>query len=210
MRLTDEDRQRARLYQGETQRKSVRSAFANIDEYLRSLETVAIIQRARPQDLARIAQLTQKTNQFNLTTRRYSEQEIRVLSERADCAVYSLSARDRFGALGLVGVIVVIVGERVGRVDTLLLSCRALGRRLEETMVVHCLNEMASENRIEHWEAEYIATKKNGQVADFWLRLGFELVGSSDGRASYRRSAAGIEIPKTHVAIEKDSANAIR
>jgi FkbH-like protein len=192
LRLTDEDRQRARLYQGETQRKSVRAAFADIDEYLRSLETVALIQRVRDQDISRVAQLTQKTNQFNLTTRRYAEQEIRSFAERADCAVYSLTARDRFGTLGLVGVMIVMLAERIGRVDTLLLSCRALGRRLEEQMVVHCLNELAASHSVQHWEAEYIATKRNGQVADFWPRLGFSPIASSEGRTLYRRSALAV------------------
>ena len=205
LQLTDEDRSRARLYQGETQRKGVRAAFADIEEYLRSLETVALIQEVRHQDISRVAQLTQKTNQFNLTTRRYADPEIRAFAERPDCAVYSLTARDRFGTLGLVGVMIVTLAERVGRVDTLLLSCRALGRRLEDVMVVNCLRDFAASHPVDHWEAEYIATKRNEQVANYWPRLGFSPIASSDGRTSYRRIAtAAFEAPPSHVTVEKE------
>src|SRR5258706_10081836 len=94
--LTNEDKQRARLYQGESQRKSLRGAFASVEDYLSSLETVASIHRLRPGETARVAQLTQKTNQFNLTTRRYSEADVRALAEREDAAVFTLSVQDRF------------------------------------------------------------------------------------------------------------------
>jgi FkbH-like protein len=148
LRITDEDRQRHRLYQGEAQRKGIRREYANIDEYLRSLETVATIHRVRPDEIPRVAQLTQKTNQFNVTTRRYSEQDIRTFVESPRFAVFSLTARDRLGALGLVGVMIFELLDGIGRIDSFLMSCRALGRRLEDAMLTHCLQAVADTHRV--------------------------------------------------------------
>src|SRR5262249_27162949 len=139
LRLTDEDKGRARLYQSETQRKSSRGAFLSVDDYLASLETVAVIHRMTPAEGPRAAQLTQKTNQFNLTTKRYSEADMRTFAARTDAAVFTLSVKDRFGDLGLVGVAILERDGTAGRIDSFLMSCRVLGRGLERPVLAHCL-----------------------------------------------------------------------
>ncbi len=205
LNLTDEDRRRAQRYQGESQRRSARGASASLDEYLQSLQTVAVIHRASAGEIPRIAQLTQKTNQFNMTTRRYSVPEIETLASDPGAAVFSLTARDRFGTLGLVGVLIARVSGDVARIDTFLMSCRALGRRLEVAMVEHCLHALGSSMDIVRWEAEYIATAKNAQAADFWSRLGFSEVDVTDARKLYARAAdAACERIPTFISIEKD------
>ncbi|WP_374690672.1 HAD-IIIC family phosphatase [Accumulibacter sp.] len=205
LRVTEEDKERASLYQEESQRKTARSTYGNIEAYTRSLQTVAIIHRVTPAEVSRVAQLTQKTNQFNLTTRRYSEQEIRSFVADEDTAVYSLTARDRFGTLGLVGVLIVRLAGHTARVDTFLLSCRALGRRLEDAMMQHCVSDLHAVREISSWEAEYIPTAKNAQVAEFWPRFGFDEVNSADGRKAYAcASCALICNTTTFVEVEKD------
>jgi FkbH-like protein len=203
--LTDEDGKRASLYQEDSSRKAARLGHVSLDDYLRSLQTVAVVHRARPSEVPRIAQLTQKTNQFNLTTRRYSEQEIHSLLSDSGTVIYSLSVRDRFGALGLVGVLVARFDGESAQIVDFLMSCRALGRRLEEAMVKHCLAEIGATRVVARWEAEYIATSKNAQVADFWPRLGFAEIEAIAGRRRYKRAAdIGIGGPPDLVTIQGD------
>jgi len=189
LRLTDEDRTRTHLYQSSARRESARGEFGTVEDYLGSLDTVALIHRARPNEYPRVAQLTQKTNQFNLTTRRYSEQEIRTLAEASDSTVHTLAVKDKFGDLGLVGVLISRRDGSIGRIDTFLLSCRALGRDLESAMIIHCLDALRLEWGIVGWEAEYTPTRKNAQVANFWAAAGFTETGNLEGTKTYRLDA---------------------
>jgi len=189
LRLTDEDKKRTKLYQSESERQGARSDFGTVEDYLASLETVARIHRAQPSEIPRVAQLTQKTNQFNLTTRRYSEHEIEGFMRREDRAVFTLAVKDKFGDLGLVGVLILGRENSVGQIDTFLMSCRALSRGLESAMIVHCLELMQRVWNIDTWQAEYIPTRKNPQVADFWRVNGFTETDNVEGRKIYRVDA---------------------
>jgi FkbH-like protein len=205
LRVTDEDKHRAQLYQGESERKNARATFSSVDEYLASLSIVAVIHRVRSNEIARVAQLTQKTNQFNLTTRRYSEADVQAFANREDAVVLTLATRDRFGDLGLVGVLILERDGGVGRVDTFLMSCRVLGRGLEHAMVERCFETMRAAWGVETWRAEYIATRKNMQVADFWPLHGFVQTSGDRKSTVYQRAARApaIAIP-THIAIRED------
>jgi FkbH-like protein len=187
--LTDEDKKRTKLYQSESERQGARNEFGTVEDYLASLETVARIHPIQPNEIPRVAQLTQRTNQFNLTTRRYSEQEIERFICREDHAVFTLAVKDKFGDLGLVGVLILGRENSVGQIDTFLMSCRALSRGLEAAMIAHCLELMQRVWNIDRWQAEYVPTRKNPQVADFWLVHGFTETGSVEGRKIYRLDA---------------------
>ena len=189
LRTTDEDRNRTQMYQGDSKRANTRRSFGTVEDYLASLETVASIHRARPDEFTRVAQLTQKSNQFNLTTRRYAEPDIRSFAEEQDRAVYSLAVRDKFGDRGLVGVLIATRAGTVGRIDSFLMSCRAIGRDIEFAMVSCCLASLRNVWGVEQWEAEYIPTRKNAQVADLWLRNGFTETTNVDGRRTYSLDA---------------------
>jgi FkbH-like protein len=191
--ISDEDRKRAQLYKSENQRKKARGSFQNIEDYLESLEIVAEIRKPRPGEIARVAQLTQKTNQFNLTTRRYSEEDIARLVACEDTAVYSLTARDKFGALGLVGVFIAKREGRFGSIDSYLLSCRALGRDLEMAFLSRVVGELERQWGVEGWRAEYRRTSKNAQVADFWDRSGFAPTAGEGDVKRYHASAGAME-----------------
>lgn len=161
-RLTDEDKQKTQQYIANTKRAQTQSSFTNMEDYLRSLEMKLQIRQVTDVTLPRVAQLTQKTNQFNLTTRRYAEDDIkRMLADGAQ--VWTLNVADKFGDYGLTGVL--IIKDNV--IDTLLMSCRVLGKGIEMAFVNSVLNQYAGELK-----AEYIPSTKNAQVANFWNRLG--------------------------------------
>ncbi len=174
--LSNEDQQRTAMYQAEGQRRSLQRQYEDMEKYLASLQIIARIHQARPEGLARVAQLTQKTNQFNLTTRRYSEADIHRLAQDENSAIYSLSVQDRFGDLGLVGVFIANYKptQRAAIIDSFLLSCRALGRGLEDVFASRAMDELEQRWEIEKWQAAYRPTRKNAQVAEFWPGLGFE------------------------------------
>ncbi len=183
--VTSEDRVRTAHYQSETLRNEARSDSGSLEDYLASLQTHAIVHRARADEIPRVSQLTQKTNQFNLTTRRYSERAIEEFAEGRNSAVFTLTAKDKFGDLGLVGVMIFTRTDHVGHIDTFLMSCRALGRRLESAMAAHCLDVLGTDWNIEAWEAQFVPTRKNAQVADFWPTVGFSEIGDVEGTKTY-------------------------
>ena len=193
-----EDKLRTQLYQTEFLRKTEQQQHASLESYLVSLDQTAAIHTARAGEIARVAQLTQKTNQFNLTTRRYSEFEIQQFATDDDSCVYTLSASDRFGSLGVIGVLIAKRKENTGIVDNLLMSCRALGRELEIAFIVQCMNDLANEWKLSGWEAEYISSTKNSQVADFWEKIGFVLMGEENEVMRFELGAGRPALPFPH------------
>ncbi len=201
--VTKEDLARTGMYRKDEQRREAAKSFSTAEEFLASLEIQASIHTAKDHELSRVAQLTQKTNQFNLTTRRYSEAEIRDLAGRDDCAVYALSARDRFGDLGLTGVLIAKRTDAAAVIDSLLMSCRVLGRRLELQFVTECLRQLTERWRVGRWEAEYVRTEKNLQVVNFWDQFGFEPVATELDRTLYRARTTSLTLhPISFVEVE--------
>jgi FkbH-like protein len=173
--LSHEDRRRTAMYRAEQARHQLRGSSSDLDGYYRSLAMVLEVRFADAFSIPRIAQLTQKTNQFNLTTRRYGEAEVQQLSSRDDVDVIAVRLRDRFGDSGLVGVCILHYAEQQAVFDTFLLSCRALGRGVEDAMLVQCLARV----RARHCRTaigEYRPTAKNAQVEEFYARHGFRRV----------------------------------
>jgi len=171
--LTEEDLRRGKLYQEQTLRRGLRESVPTLEEFYEALNMRALVTRASDLTVSRIAQLTQKTNQFNLTTRRYSEAEVRSLVSRPDWEVFGLSLTDKFGDSGLVGVGILAREGETARIDTLLLSCRVMGRTIE-TAFLAFLAEWAAHRGARLMVGEYIATKKNGPVERLYEAHGFE------------------------------------
>ena len=201
---SDEDRRRTQMYQEATRRQQDESSFDDLTDYLKSLDTIAEISRPTDADLARVAQLTQRTNQFNLTTRRYSETEIRGFVADKESAVYSMKVRDRYGDMGLTGVFIAKREGSTGIVDSLLLSCRILGRQLEFAFVDQCMQMLEELWHLDSWKAEYVPTLKNAQVAEFWDQIGLRLAHEELGHRRYvseltSRPSDYIKIMQVHV-----------
>ena len=208
LRITAEDRKRGEIYQAQAARRKLESSGSSLEEFYRALEMRARIGRANAFTVPRIAQLTQKTNQFNLTTRRYTEAEIRAASDDEHTEVFWLELNDRFGPSGIVGVL--ILKEEAGAVwtvDTFLLSCRVMGRTVENAFLAAAVREVGA-SRL---QGEYLATAKNAPVKDLYQRLGFERIASGDdGRFwSLDDAAAKLEVPPWfEVTIEREDARA--
>lgn len=180
-----EDANRTRMYRQQSARGEERQQFSDLSDYLQSLQTVVRISEAREDDIVRLAQLTQKTNQFNLTTRRYTEAEIREFANDPRMTVFQMAVRDRFGDMGVAGVFIAKRNETTAGIDTLLLSCRILGRQLEVAFVDQCMQILEARWPISEWRAEFIATRKNQQTLDFWDRMGFEVIGGDEANKQY-------------------------
>jgi FkbH-like protein len=170
--VSGEDARRGALYAAEAQRTQARTASGDLASYYASLEMQVEIRFATGFTIPRIAQLTQKTNQFNLTTRRYSELEIRNLAASQADAVLSLRLEDRFGDAGIVGVAILRHEGDTAAIDTLLLSCRVLGRHVEDVLLAQCIR-WAQSKGYRALAGEYLPTAKNAQVKDFYPARGF-------------------------------------
>jgi FkbH-like protein len=176
-----EDRERGTYYLAERQRAQLQGSAVALDDYYRSLGMVVEIGAVTSRTIARVAQLTQKTNQFNLTTRRYSEQEIAIKAADARWRVDALTASDRFGDYGLVGVAITNRNGDACEIDSFLLSCRVIGRSVETALLSYVAREAASSGMrsLRGW---YLPTRKNAPSKDFYPKHGFKMINENDGK----------------------------
>ena len=171
LRVTEEDRARPALYAQERERQHAQKGAASLEDFLRTLDLDVRIAPMSPKDLARVAQLTQRTNQMNFTTVRRSESDIQALlgSGKAECLAVQVS--DRFGSYGLVGVVIFRTGADTIVIDTFLLSCRALGRGVEHRMIAE-LGRIARERGRGLVEARYVRSPRNQPALLFLESIG--------------------------------------
>lgn len=179
--VSDEDKQRTAMYQAERERKAQSTKYNNFDEFLKSLELIVTISAVGPYEALRIAQLTQKTNQFNLTTRRYTETEINALTQNKEHELICLRVQDRFGDLGIVGACILKYEQDSAIFDTFLLSCRALGRKVEDVFLDYCLKTIQAKGK-RLAMASYFSTPKNKIVKDFYEKKGFAVSSEDETR----------------------------
>ena len=185
--VTHEDRARSDAYQQERERGELRHGASDLEEFLRGLDLKIVIRPMEPEDLARVSQLTQRTNQFNCTTIRRTEADIdNAIKGGVECLV--VEVRDRFGDYGLVGVAMFAAQAGALAVDTLLMSCRALGRKVEHHVLAR-LGELALERRLERVDVLFAATSKNRPAFDFLESIGPMSRQNADGFTVYRISA---------------------
>jgi amino acid adenylation domain-containing protein/FkbH-like protein len=174
LKITSEDQQRTKLYQQNHQREHWRSKSLTFADFLAGLELEIKLSAMAPSQLKRVSQLTQRTNQFNLTTIRRTEAEIQQLCDSAEFECWVVAVKDRFGDYGLVGMMLFKDGIDAIIVDTFLLSCRALGRGVEHKMLAK-LGEIAKERQLSWVEMRYSPTPKNQPVLNFLESVGGQL-----------------------------------
>jgi FkbH-like protein len=194
--LSEEDRQRGSYYAAQDQRLELLEQVTSKEDFYRSLEQEAEISPVAPATLSRVAQLTRKTNQFNLTTQRYEEQQIAELAKLADWQVVSMRVRDRYGDNGLVGVAITHQAGTVCEIDTFLMSCRVIGRTVE-TAFLSCLVEQARERGARLVRGWFFPTNKNAPAKNFYSDHGFELVTQNEKGSLWElsMSAANVNCP---------------
>ena len=191
-----EDKKRGAMYKAEVERKKLAAQAIDLKSYYKSLKMVVTINLADDFSKPRIAQLTQKTNQFNLTTKRYSETNIHELIESQYSDVLYLKLKDRFGDMGIVGVCVLVYEKNTAVFDTFLLSCRALGRKVENVFLENCL-KLCQLRDAKLAVGQYFPTNKNMQVKEFFQKRGFKIVGKNETKCitSYELSNYTPNIP---------------
>lgn len=172
-RIVQDDLERAKYYTGNAQREAIQAEFANYGDFLASLDMKAEIAGFEPVYLERIAQLINKTNQFNLTTRRYTAAEVESIFRDPSFVTLYGRLSDKFGDNGLVSIIIGSAAGQTLKIDLWLMSCRVLKREMESAMF-DALIEQCRERGICRIAGEYIPSKKNGVVAGHYESLGFE------------------------------------
>lgn len=183
LRVSDEDRRRGQLYQQRALAESIRSSSHSIEDYYRDLDMAVRIAPIDERSLARAAELTRKTNQFNLTTKRYSDAEVSARVADPGSVTLTVAVRDRFGDHGVVGVI--MARALAGRldVDTFLLSCRVIGRTIETAMLAF-LCDVAQARGLGMVAGRLVPTEKNIPVRDLFERHGFGKSSQEDSGSS--------------------------
>ncbi len=174
--VTEEDRERTSQYHGNRAREQLRTSTTDLGSYLRGLEMQLVWRPFDNVGLARIVQLINKSNQFNLTTRRYTEEDVRAVMDDPTAFGLQLRLLDRSGDNGVIAIVIGrLQADQDLLIDTWLMSCRVLGRQVEPTT----LNLLAQEARklgARRLVGQYIPTKKNGMVKDHYAKLGFTMM----------------------------------
>jgi FkbH-like protein len=170
--ISKEDAERTALYAAERKREQLQASVGSMDEWLKSLGIVVSAEPLGPSNLPRTAQLLNKTNQLNLTTRRLTEAELTEWVADPSRALWAVTVRDRFGDAGLTGIVSLEMSGTTARIVDYVLSCRVMGRKVEETMV-HLAVEHARSRGAERVEAIFVPTAKNKPCLTFWQSSGF-------------------------------------
>ena len=170
--ITDEDRRRTEMMAADSARLEIQEAMSE-EEFRKSLNLKIEVFAAQKHHLARVTQLINKTNQFNLTTVRRTQDEVEELVGSKDALVLGMDIKDKYGDYGLVGVTILKKKAKSCVIDTLLMSCRVLGRGAEETLIAK-LAEAAKSLGCDEIRGRYIATSKNAMVKDFYRHFNFQ------------------------------------
>ncbi len=198
--ITKEDLTRGEMYYFRKQREDIRQKVQTVDEFIKTLEIVATIKQADKFALPRVTSLINRTNQFNLTTKRYTEAQVEEMSKKkTKFNVYILDIKDKFGEEGIVGVAIVNKEDpKVWKIDTFLMSCRVIGRKVETAFLTKIIND-AIAAEAQEIKAEYLPTKKNPLVKDFYQDHKFKIEEElADGtlKLTYKQLKKPIAFPK--------------
>lgn len=195
-----EDKKRTAHFKAEAARREMQTSSGSLQEYLQHLEMVAEVGAAHDDVVPRVAQLTQKTNQFNLTTRRYTEADIRRFVESDSTDVLYIKLKDKVADLGIIGVAILRTEGGVAEIDSFLLSCRALGRGVE-IVLLDRLRRLAEERGAKRMRGVFIPTAKNAQVASFFQNAGFDREGSEASSVSFIAPLFAVRRPETAITV---------
>ena len=184
LNITSEDTKRNRMVEENKKRLELFSKLNDLEDYLTSLQTKVIVEFANEFNIPRLAQLTQKTNQFNMTTSRYQSEEIENMIKTGNFLVFFCSVSDRFGDSGTIGVCIVRLDSAAAFIDTFLLSCRVLGRNVEYAFL-NAVTEILKKKGIQKISSKYIQTAKSKANQDFYRNAGFDQHCTSDQETEF-------------------------
>lgn len=177
LNITPEDQQRGKMYVEQRKRTELEKSAPDLEGFLKQLDLKISIKNANEFTIPRISQLTLKTNQFNLTTKRYQEADIKKFSQDTSYLVGCARVEDKFGDNGITGVFIIHKeNQKEWLLDTFLLSCRVMGREVEKGILSHIVNK-ARESGVERIKAQFVPTSKNKPIEDFLPNCGFKKEG---------------------------------
>ena len=177
LKITEEDVKRNEMYLVQKKRTELKNKIVDFDEFLKQMNIEVNVKKADSFTIPRISQLTLKTNQFNLTTKRYQQEEISSFSSDKDRIVECVQVSDKFGDNGITGVYIIEKKDsKEWIIDTFLLSCRIMGRKVEEAMLYQII-EKAKNLGIKKIKGKFIPTKKNKPAENFYSDCGFKKEG---------------------------------
>jgi len=171
--ISKEDRERSGMYVSEQKRQALKRDNISLDEWLKSLDIKVKVEELNQINLPRIVQLLNKTNQMNLTTRRMTEAELMDWIRKGKRKLWSFRVSDKFGDSGLTGMISLQLEDKRAKIIDFILSCRVIGRKVEETMLSVAVNYTQSLRAVDEVYAKYIPTAKNKPCLEFWGKSGF-------------------------------------
>jgi FkbH-like protein len=196
--FSEEDRERAAMYRGNAKRKATLQQFADIGAFLRDLTMKAEIGPVDALHMPRFSQLINKSNQFHPTTTRYTEAQILAMTATQQVEAWWFKLRDRFGDNGLIASLILRKEGSTLEIDTWAMSCRVLGRGMEEFIQNHLLT-LARERRMERIVGTYIPTKKNGLVRDLFAKLRYSQIDDEGEKARWAIDVATADEFKTFI-----------
>jgi len=177
LNITQEDKQRGKMYTDQRKRSDLEKSVPDLESFLKQLDLKISIKSANEFTIPRISQLTLKTNQFNLTTKRYQEADIKKFSEDQNYMVGCAQVEDKFGDNGITGIFIVRKeNPKEWFIDTFLLSCRIMGREVEKGILGYILNK-AKKSGVERIKAQFIPSTKNKPIENFLPSCGFQKEG---------------------------------
>jgi FkbH-like protein len=193
--FSDEDRNRVVDYQANAKRVALRETATDLNAYLKTLQMTAVLRPFDENGIKRIVQLISKTNQFNLTTYRHNETQVRDFMKNGQYLTLQVRLADTFGDNGMVSVVICKKNTEKWFIDTWLMSCRVLNRRLEETVFYEIVKAAKLEGA-KKITGVYIPTERNEIVRDHYLKLGFEVLNTdTSGATTWSTSIDNIDIP---------------
>ena len=196
--LSDDDRKRNEMYQANLKREQQQASFADYADYLRSLEMTGVVRPFEPVYMGRIAQLTNKSNQFNLTTQRFTQAQIEQMAADEKYITLYGKLADKFGDNGVVSVVIAEKEGDCAHIRLWLMSCRVLKRDMELAMLDGLAERCLAEG-ISTLYGYYYPTAKNNMVREFYGQLGFERISEDEaGNTGWKLSLTGYE-NKNHV-----------
>jgi FkbH-like protein len=199
-----EDAARSAQYGQEARRRDLQGSFSSIDDFLKSLEMKIEVARFDKTRIPRIAQLIQRSNQFNLTTRRHNEAECeKMMLNREQFLPLCASLSDRFGDHGLISVVILRKRAEELEIGDWLMSCRVLTRGVEQFLMNRVV-DLAKRHGCKRITGEYIPTAKNGMVREFFAQFGFEMVAEKDNRVRWQLDPETYQPRTTYISGNND------
>lgn len=196
--ITNEDLNKTKQYKENQARSNEQSKYSDIDSFIKSLNIELSISKMDEFNIERLIQLSQKTNQFNLTTKRYTKEQLINLAKDG-AKIFAVHVKDKFGDYGIVGLAIILIDNnlKIADLDTLLLSCRVLGKGIEHAIMDFIIDDLKY-STTEVLRSRFIKTNKNSQVIDFYEQFGFQVDSRGDLKKEYSISLKCFRNPKNY------------